>query len=191
MQIKDFIKDITIHVQDPDTNRTRQIRLGDNIELLRYIANLPNEGTQEDYTKHYYNIKDKLNKRGSKGYGISLTLEEFTAIKERTKEGSIQDHFKECLKSFKPVSLDQFREYDNKPTALKEHIITIYVKGAIREKIEAEAKAIGTTPNKIIRYIYFKWLKSLKAWLLLYLRAFERYWKSLFCCELLRGLKKL
>lgn len=167
MNISDFIRDITIHVQDPDTNRTRQIRLGDNIELLRYIANLPNEGTQEDYTKHYHNIKDKLNKRGLKGYGISLTLEEFTAIKERTKGGSIQDHFKECLKTFKPVSLDQFREYDNKPTALKEHIITIYVKGTTRERIEAEAKAIGTTPNKIIRYIYFKWLKSLKAWLLL------------------------
>ncbi len=162
MNISDFVKDITIHLQDPDINRTKQIRLGDNVELLRYIASLPDEGTQEDYTKHYYNIKDKLNKRGLKGYGVSLTLREFKNIKDRVNGGSIQEHFKECLRNFKPITLRGFKSFDSKPTALKEHIITVYVKGDVRERIEGEAKAIGTTPNKIIRYIYFKWLKTAK-----------------------------
>lgn len=162
MNISDFVRDITIHLQDPDINRTKQIRLGDNVELLRYIANLPDEGTQEDYAKHYYNIKDKLNKRGSKGYGVSFTNEEFNAIKERVKKGNIQEHFKECFKNFKSISLNSFKKFDGKITDPKESIITIYLKGELREKIEKESESIGTTPNKLIRFLYFRWLSKLK-----------------------------
>lgn len=129
---------------------------------MKYISNLPNEAREEDYTRHYYYIKDKLNKRGLKGYGISLTFREFKNIKERVNGGSIQEHFRECLRTFKPITLKSFKSFDSRATALKEHIITIYIKGDIRERIEREARAIGTTPNKIIRYIYFKWLKNVK-----------------------------